>query len=74
MADTNIGALKEWFDKLDRAQQKEVYDFLYGSTTRIYTDAYNLGPNPHLIQKGMNLGASPVASAPDKCPACGKPL
>lgn len=74
---TAVDTLKDWFEKLDRTQQEEILDFLYGGKILLRKDKY-LGPYPGFVTKGLHCGPAPLASsltqnAPRVCPTCGRP-
>lgn len=66
--------LKNWFDRLERNQQIDVVQFLYGGKALI-TEGLYCGPVPGLVSKGLFCGPAPTSSVQTgRCPTCGRPM
>jgi len=68
---SNVTALKNWFNKLSDDDKKDVITFLYGNEGLMLDGVY-CGPKPGIATEGLYLGPPPQSSS-DSCPRCGKP-
>jgi hypothetical protein len=71
MAKSNVQLLKEWFAGLDRDEQEEVVEFLYGGKVLLREGKY-CGPAPGtVVSKGLYCGPAPAVPVAT-CPTCGR--
>ena len=69
--ETATGNLRTWFENLERYQQREVLQFLYGKT--LVVEGGYMGPDPDLVSQGLFVGPAPQQSQ-RACPYCRRPL
>jgi len=75
MSTTASQRLKEWFDKLDLSEKKDVLKYVYG---KLYVEmdlvkGMYCGPAPGMIKEGCDMYCGPAPSTNQNvCPSCGR--